>query len=288
MPHEILCFSMCPCCMPPLCGPAGGGGRRDGYARLLRTAAFWFSALQLALCCASLHWRGLAPSAVNPMLGPWADVLDLMQAKNSAAIRYRWELWRLLTPVFLHAGFLHLAANLLMQLRVGLYVEQLWGTAAFTGIYLATGVYATAASAVLRPAQISVGASGALMGVLGGWTAWLLLHWADGGEGHQQQRAAQLVMAVVTISVTMGFSFVPNTDWVAHLGGLVAGLLLGVAAFARQRGARAAAAGGYAASLVGALAWLFTQTEPPVQLLAFCTDVVKPAYPEYDLTCFGN
>lgn len=77
------------------------------------------------------------------------------------------EVWRLVTPIFLHAGLVHLATNLLMQLRVGLFVETLWGTRVYTAIYLASGVFASVYSCAFKPEQISVGASGSLMGVMG-------------------------------------------------------------------------------------------------------------------------
>lgn len=83
-PHEVLCFSMCPCFMPPLCGQ----DRKGAYLRLLRTACFWFSILQIIAWGISLYWRGFAPSDINPMIGPWPDTLDLMQAKNAARIKY--------------------------------------------------------------------------------------------------------------------------------------------------------------------------------------------------------
>lgn len=72
-----------------------------------------------------------------------------------------------MTPMFLHAGIIHLVTNLLMQLRLGLYVEQMWGTPAFTAIYVSSGVFSAVYSAVLKPDQISVGASGSLMGIMG-------------------------------------------------------------------------------------------------------------------------
>lgn len=222
-----------------------------------------------------------------------------MQAKNTAQIKYRLQLWRLVTPIFLHAGFIHLVTNLLMQLRVGVYVEQIFGWRRFTVLYLASGIYASVMSAALKPDQISVGASGALMGVMGAWTVHLLLHWGDGHEGHQSQRGVQLILAVVTIGVILGMSFVPSIDWSAHLGGLVGGIFLGLPLLAG--GAAAAATSKrrtLAIQLIGAVLFLgtlaagfaaiFTVVESPKELLAFCTDVVKPSFPTYNLQCYGN
>lgn len=72
-----------------------------------------------------------------------------------------------MTPIFLHAGVIHLGTNLLMQARLGLFIEAQWGTPVFTALYLATGIFASLCSAVFKPEQIAVGASGSLMGVMG-------------------------------------------------------------------------------------------------------------------------
>lgn len=98
-PHELLCFSMCPCCTPPMCS----GSRAQGWRRLVRMSAFWFSVVQIVLCCVSLYWRGLAPTAINPMIGPWPDILDLVSTARSERSKRR----RIRTPVAALCGRLH-------------------------------------------------------------------------------------------------------------------------------------------------------------------------------------
>jgi hypothetical protein len=164
-PHIILCLSCCPCCVPPFCSAE----RKVAYRRVLSTSAFILSVIQLGLVAISLTFRGVAPTRVNPMVGPFPDTLDLLQARNTARIIVKYELWRLLTPIFLHAGLVHLLTNVLMQLRLGLYLEVMWGMKAWLLIYFGSGVFASAWSAVLKPETIGVGASGALMGIMGAW-----------------------------------------------------------------------------------------------------------------------
>lgn len=101
---------------------------------------------------------GFAPFGVNPMVGPWPDTLDMMQAKNAAALVYEGQVWRLFTPIFLHAGLIHLAMNVLMQLRLGLYMELTWGPVVWGALYWGSGIASSLASAVLKPETISVGA----------------------------------------------------------------------------------------------------------------------------------
>ena len=84
--------------------------------------------------------EGFAPMKLNPMIGPWPTVLNSLGAKNAALITYRGELWRLFTPMLLHAGLIHLAVNVLIQLRVGVLLELQWGLKHFSLIYVTSGL----------------------------------------------------------------------------------------------------------------------------------------------------
>ena len=205
MPHAgtMCCLGCCPCCVPPCCAAP----RRAAWRRVAGSAACLLSVAQLAVLAASLSLRGFAPYEVNPGLGPWADTLDFMGAKNAvkqvagdplapsppapggAAAFSGPQPWRLLSCIFLHGGLLHLALNMLLQLRLGLTAEFVWGTRRFLPVYFGSGVAASLWASVIMPANISVGASGALMGVLGAWTMFLVCHWKHGTEADKVRRA---------------------------------------------------------------------------------------------------
>ncbi len=72
----------------------------------------------------------------------------------------------------LHAGILHLASNLFFQCRVGFTMEQYWGTGRFAAVYVIAGFGGALFSCVTSPTVLSVGASGALFGILGAELAW--------------------------------------------------------------------------------------------------------------------
>jgi membrane associated rhomboid family serine protease len=77
------------------------------------------------------------------------------------------ELWRLVTPLFLHAGLWHLFANMLVLYFVGTRVEQVYGRWEFLAIYLAAGVFSGlvvmgAELSGLKPVTGGIGASGAV------------------------------------------------------------------------------------------------------------------------------
>lgn len=222
-PHQVLCISMCPCCIGPYCST----DRKSTYKKVTRTASFILSVLQLLLVLVSLILSGgMAPPGENPMLGPSPMTLEKMGAKFTCRMVFQYQLWRLATPMFLHAGFVHLLSNLVMQLRLAILLELKWGLKMFLTVYFISGLYSALMSSVCIPTKIGVGASGALMGIMGAWFVDILADWGDGEAHLQQQRYFQLVMCFVNMLVILGFSFVPMIDWAAHAFGMVGGLLL--------------------------------------------------------------
>ncbi len=127
--------------------------------------------------------------------------------------------WRLVTAIFLHGFLLHIAFNMMVLLDVGPMVEELYGSARYFFLYVATGISGYVLSAFLL--HRSVGGSGAVLGMVG-----VLLATTTGrrSAGVQMLRS-QLVRLLVYVAV-MGFLF-RGTDNAAHLGGLAAGYVLG-------------------------------------------------------------
>lgn len=77
------------------------------------------------------------------------------------------EWWRLVTAMFVHGGVLSLAINSVCLLQVGALLERLVGRAAFSAVYVATGVLASAVNLAMDPVTVSAGASGAVLGLYG-------------------------------------------------------------------------------------------------------------------------
>lgn len=139
--------------------------------------------------------------------------------------------WRLFTAMFLHAGIFHLLMNGYALSIFGSVVEQELGRVRFLLIYMATGLAASAASyAFGEPNVAAVGASGAIFGLFGAFYAYSLR------RRSMALYAARVRGATTLIAINLIFSFTfPNVDWRAHLGGLVAGFLVGLAADAPGR-----------------------------------------------------
>ena len=107
---------------------------------------------------------GLAPLNINPMIGPYPDALSDWGGKNAVNILEDNEWWRLITPIMLHAGVIHLLCNIAVQLETGAFFEREWGSKNWLIIYLSSAVGSSILSVIVMPGAISVGSSGAVMG----------------------------------------------------------------------------------------------------------------------------
>ncbi|OEH92900.1 rhomboid family intramembrane serine protease [Bacillus solimangrovi] len=128
------------------------------------------------------------------------------------------EWWRLITPVFLHIGFLHLFMNTLALYYLGTAVERIYGSVRFTLIYLTAGFAGAVVSFALH-AQLSAGASGAIFGLFGS-----LLYFGVLRPQLFFRTMGMNVIVVLAINLVFGF-VVPVVDNSAHIGGLVGGFL---------------------------------------------------------------
>jgi len=157
----------------------------------------------------------------NNMLGPSAQTLKYMGGKYGPDIQHG-EVWRLVTPIILHAGLLHLVSNMFFQLRFGFVLEVRWTTARFAKIYFLTGIGASFLSCIMAPRTVSVGASGALFGIIGADITYLIYNW---DRIPQNKTEACMISFVVILNLLLGIG--DSVDNWAHFGGLITGLLIG-------------------------------------------------------------
>ncbi len=145
------------------------------------------------------------------------DVLLVLGAKERSALAAG-QLWRLITPVFLHIGLLHFFVNMYSLYALGPAVERFFGWARMLLFYLLSGISGVILSDALS-SRASVGASGAIFGLLGALAAFLYQHRrVFGSAGGAQFR--QLVF-VALLNLAIGLS--PGIDNWGHLGGLLSG-----------------------------------------------------------------
>lgn len=132
------------------------------------------------------------------------------------------EWWRLLTPIVLHIGIVHLAFNTLALWSVGTAVERMYGSVRFLLIYLAAGITGSIASFVFSPYP-SAGASGAIFGCLGA-----LLYVALSNRKMFLRTIGTNIIVVIMINLVFGFA-VSNIDNFGHIGGLIGGFFAAAA-----------------------------------------------------------
>jgi len=133
--------------------------------------------------------------------------------------------WRLLTSMFLHGGLFHIFFNMWCLWDLGSLCESLYGHTTFAAVYLVSGIGASLASVWWHPAVPSVGASGAIFGIVGALIASYYL-----GEFTMPRFA--VAGHLRSVLVFAGYALIfgamsGRTDNAAHIGGLVTGLVLG-------------------------------------------------------------
>jgi rhomboid protease GluP len=177
------------------------------------------------------------------------------------------ELWRLVGAMFLHGNLVHIFFNGYGLYALGPESERLYGTARFLAVYFLAGIGGSVASYLFSPVP-SVGASGAIFGLIGALGLFFYLNRRVLGQAGQAQ--VQSLVTIALINLFIGFSSPGVIDNFGHLGGLVAGLLAALALAPRltvvmegyqPKGARSFPSWGWpAAAALGAvllaLAWL--------------------------------
>jgi membrane associated rhomboid family serine protease len=150
-------------------------------------------------------------------------------AKTNGLLQ-RGEWFRLITPIFIHAGLLHLLLNSYALWVVGTQVEKLYGSARFLLIYLLSGVGGVAGSyfgqIFLQKSydSPSVGASGAIFGLFGVLAVFGFRYRSEMPPAIRRAMTAG-VLPVIAINLFIGFS-IPFIDNSAHIGGLLTGAAL--------------------------------------------------------------
>ena len=149
------------------------------------------------------------------------------------------EWYRLVTSMFLHGSILHLLFNMYVLVALGPTLERILGHVRFLVLFLLAGLDGAALSyALSSPMTVSVGASGAIFGLMGALVV----------AGRRLRYDITMVVVLIAINLVIGFVFSSGIDWRAHVGGLATGAAV-AAVMVVPHGRRAAAAewGGVAA-----------------------------------------
>ncbi|WJZ88915.1 hypothetical protein VitviT2T_008176 [Vitis vinifera] len=162
------------------------------------------------------------PLKENPLLGPSSSTLEKMGALEVSKVVHRHQVWRLISCIWLHAGVFHVLANMLSLVFIGIRLEQEFGFVRIGLLYVVSGFGGSMLSSLFIQSSISVGASGALFGLLGGMLSELITNWTI-----YANKFAALLTLILIIIVNLAVGILPHVDNFAHIGGFVSGFLLG-------------------------------------------------------------
>ena len=236
-------------------GPAAASSAMADFNQLLRqqTPLVWVTWLIVVANVAV--FAIMLASGVDP-LEP--KVMDLVRwGGNFGPMTTHGEPWRLASAMFLHAGILHIALNMIVLIDIGRFMERLAGPAGFLGAYLAAGLAGSIASAMFIGDRVSVGASGAIFGLFGAMFGFLVR--ARGSIPDAVVKRLMRSGGFFLVINVVGSAQIANIDHAAHFGGLAGGFLAGLmlarpidAAGLHLRGKRALASFGLVAVLAAA------------------------------------
>ena len=130
------------------------------------------------------------------------------------------EYYRLLTAVFVHANIAHLLFNMYALWIIGMQLESFIGKWRFLVVYLFSALCGSLLSVVVTPDALSVGASGAIFGLLGA-----LLYFGYHYRIYLGTVIKSQIIPLIVINLLLGF-MVPGIDNAAHIGGLIGGALM--------------------------------------------------------------
>lgn len=151
------------------------------------------------------------------------SLLVALGAKWGPYIKTHDQYWRLLTPIFLHAGFMHILTNMLTLWFLGPITENAFGSRKFLGLYLFGGIVGNIMSYLFAPLTVSVGASSALFGMFGG----LILYGIQFKQDPQIRSQGTMMILFVILNLVSGFSSTGIDMW-GHIGGLIGGMIFTV------------------------------------------------------------
>ncbi|MFW6110483.1 MAG: rhomboid family intramembrane serine protease [Thermoproteota archaeon] len=124
--------------------------------------------------------------------------------------------WQLFTSIFVHTSITHLLGNLFFLLIFGLRAEEFFAIKEYLAIYFSSGITGNLLTLLFGPSMVSAGASGAIFGMFGACTIYIRRTFGESIIG-------ALVYSFFLLIINSG----QNVNNLAHIGGLVAGLLIG-------------------------------------------------------------
>lgn len=216
----------CPLCGSPMHAVARGVAGRavdlslPSHGRITYVIALVNGLLFLLTLLATMKARG-GEAGLSGLLGSIDGYTLVRYGAKFGPFIADGDWWRLVAPVFLHGGLMHIGMNTWVLFDIGPGVEGLYGRAKFLVMYLLCGIGGALASYLWSPNSVSIGASGAIFGLIG---VMIGRSYQYRGTHASPERAMFVRWAVYMILFGL---VIPGIDNAAHIGGLIVGLGLG-------------------------------------------------------------
>ncbi len=171
----------------------------------------------LILACIATYFIDFILSGPDVITGETLGVLGVWGANFGPYVKDG-QIYRIFSHMFLHLSLVHILCNMYSLFVVGSQIETFLGKAKYIFIYFVSGICGGLLSAFLNSSTTSVGASGAIFGLMGAMLYFCYYYRTYLGEALKKQ-----IIPVIALNLMLGF-MLPGIDNSAHIGGLVAGI----------------------------------------------------------------
>lgn len=208
--------------------------KNKGVNRPFFTYFLLISCTLIMIASIAMNGWTVEPLEMNPMIGPSAQTLIRMGAKDTNLIVNEGDSWRLLSSTVLHAGLVHYFVNMLALWFVGNAIETSHGIVAAAILFILPAVGGCILSAIFLPTYITVGASGGIFGLIGACLSDICMNWkllfndfvTENGKKHRHALVVVFLFLDIALNCVIGLT--PYVDNFTHLGGMAFGLLCGL------------------------------------------------------------
>lgn len=151
------------------------------------------------------------------------DTLIRWGAHSHNLVLVNGEWWRLLTSTMIHAGLGHVLMNMIALYLGGAFLEHIVGRWRVVVVYITTGLFSSLCSVFWYDNTVSVGASGAIMGLYGAVAAFCVTKYLSASE-----KTDFLVFFIIFVVSSFLYGLMGDVDNAAHIGGLLSGFIIGL------------------------------------------------------------
>jgi membrane associated rhomboid family serine protease len=224
--------------------PVPAWSRPSNMQRRMVRTRFWMSqnprfvtniiiAINVAVYVVVLILSATIGTGIGPLLGTDPNVLVTAGAQVNSLVA-QGQVWRIFTAMFLHFNLLHIGLNMLSLFLIGAVVEIFYGKWRYLLIYLLSGIAGGIVTYfVMPPETLAAGASGAIFGVFGALGVFYLAN--RQALGRYGTGAITNWLFWLGLNLVFGFTNSGSIGIWDHIGGLVAGMIIGALLIPRTR-----------------------------------------------------